>query len=108
MPIDLMPKCRKCNKTLDVSNMRALPEGRGFECRDCNLNNNQTKIKSNDKIIPFASEKNFFMKRQLRCESCNYKFSVNADKYVKKCPYCGRNSVVDLIEETAEDIVKKS
>jgi len=106
--MDLKPRCKKCNKPIDIDNMRALPNQEGFECKDCNASNKNKLNQKKETIIPFASEKNFFMKRELVCKSCNYRFSRKADEVVRKCPYCGRETVVDFIDETADDLIKKN
>jgi rubrerythrin len=44
-------------------------------------------------------------KTKFRCMACNYKFSRNNPPQV--CPYCGKKSVVEDLESSAEDILNE-
>lgn len=45
----------------------------------------------------------FMDKKKYRCNSCNYKFS--RVQIPSSCPYCGKASVVEDLETSAEELL---
>jgi len=112
MPLDLSVKCAKCGKRMEGSEMRALPESKGFVCRSCYGSTdglrNVDSPHMNSAPHKMIDEKPFFEKREFICDKCKYKFSRNADAIVVKCPYCGSERVHERIEDSADNLLKHS
>ncbi len=110
MPLDLSIKCVKCGKVLEGSEMRALPDGKGFVCRGCyGSGDGLRNVDSPHMHSPphkLNAEKPFFEKRDFVCDKCKYKFSRNADVHVVKCPYCGSENVHERIEDSADKLLQ--
>lgn len=117
MGFDLSYRCVKCDTKMNASEIRALPNGKGFICRKCHAANSGTKmplkgtnskLSSQPKISPITSKEEFFQKREYICNHCSYTFSRNAEQHVKKCPYCGEYAVEEKINLPANELVKRN
>jgi Zn finger protein HypA/HybF involved in hydrogenase expression len=99
--MDLSLKCKKCNKPLELHDMRALPDRKGYICRSCQESVEEKilkaqKAKQKDPKIDIV--KGFFEKRSFMCRNCKYRFSRNADNIIKNCPYCGKSNLEERFD----------
>lgn len=121
MGIDLTPRCAKCGKKLELSSMKALPDGKGFVCNSCfeqgkapsspfsvNKENLRTIPKENNiskepKETDFVAKgDDIFDKKEYVCNSCGYKFKKGSNFQVNICPYCGKRDISQKVEENAD------
>ncbi len=113
--MDLQPTCIKCGVALTLENMRALPDGKGFVCKDCYDAGGPRLTKSgfadvsprnkplrepnslettDDSKQIIGSAEHFFDLKEYVCHDCGYSFKKNPEFEVKVCPYCGKRGTV--------------
>lgn len=121
MGIDLRPTCSKCGKIINLTDMRALGDGK-FVCKDCfgkkNVGFNPFKKEKQEfkrprvkpvdhaAVEPIASEEAFFAQKEYICTSCGYTFKRPPTKIVKICPFCGKETVKEKVETYADDFIQ--
>lgn len=116
MAFSMKTSCKKCGKDMEPSEMRALPDGSGFICKNCYENTNSPNKKPTlrkpmssptSPTSKINTEKGFFEKKEYICDACNYRFSRNSDFIVKTCPFCGKSGFVhQKIEQQANDLLQ--
>lgn len=117
--VDLKPKCEKCGKLLDLSDMRALADGKGFVCKDCfeqkplqarfmqeekQFSASTQQQVSSEPGIDFTTSRpepvtpiprdGTFADKEYVCDACGYIFKRSPEKIVKTCPYCGKQNTL--------------
>lgn len=120
MGIDLTPRCVKCGRELDVTQMRALPDNKGFVCKSCYEQGSAPSSPftvNKDRLRPIPNEPttsrkrdddyvargdDIFNQKEYVCNSCGYQFKKSSDFVVKVCPYCGKRDVGQKIEQNAD------
>lgn len=123
MGIDLTPRCVKCGCELDVTSMRALPEGKGFVCKNCYEHGNTPSSPftvNKDRLRPLPSQStnsvskeesprdfigkgdDIFNQKEYVCNTCGYQFKKSSDFVVKVCPYCGKRDVAQKVETSSD------
>ena len=121
MSLDLTPTCKKCGAKLDLSSMKAHPDG-GFVCTNCFENTNpQFARPTKDRLRAIEpnpvqqqsteqktdEEGVFFNLKEYVCDECNYSFKKTPEFQVKVCPYCGKvGSVRQKVDEPADKFVQ--
>jgi len=122
MGIDLRPRCSKCGKVVDLTDMRASGDGK-FLCKSCFGKKNESfnplkknttqefkypRVKPVDHtaVEPIASEDAFFAQKEYVCTSCGYTFKRSPTKIVKQCPFCGKNTVQEKVDTYADDFIQ--
>lgn len=115
MGFDLTPRCAKCGDELNVNDMRALPDGKGFVCTNCfehgdartspfSVNKNKLREiepKEEDDVIGRMDE-DIFNHKEYVCNSCNYTFKRKSDDTNIICPYCGKRNVQQKVDVSAD------
>jgi len=98
---NLLIVCRSCGRKVLMHNMRPDSTGENMICVDCYKRNSPTKTMSISeaaaeqtiKLAPKKPERTEKMNKYI-CTACKYKFSRKETQEVRKCPYCGKNSIV--------------
>ncbi|MCF7798384.1 hypothetical protein K9M74_00610 [Candidatus Woesearchaeota archaeon] len=124
--MDLQLTCSKCGVVLTADNTRALPEGKGFVCKDCYdvgsprltrtgfadvserkqpLRENTLSSEPSREVL--GSADSFFDLKEYICHECGYSFKKNPEFPVHVCPYCGkRGTVAQKIDNAAGEFVE--
>jgi hypothetical protein len=96
--MDLRPNCIKCKCALDMANIRALPDGKGFICKSClGVTNGKYEDSHESK-----GETELFSKKKYLCEDCGYTFERSATFIVKNCPMCATQRVYEVVTDEEE------
>ena len=115
----LKPTCSKCGKEMEPSEMRALPNGKGFICINCyNNSTNDPRALSKERLRKSSESptspgsriqsSNFFEQKEYICDACGYKFKRGSEFIVKSCPFCGKKGYVhQKVELKADEFLKE-
>ncbi|OYT41830.1 hypothetical protein B6U80_00245 [Candidatus Pacearchaeota archaeon ex4484_26] len=113
-----MLKCNRCGKSFHVRSMIADPSGKGLICQKCyelvskvrtdadkliqrKVVAAEQSIKAKKKAIRETAER-IKQGKEYVCKACNYHF-ISALP-VKKCPYCGREGTLKVMENLTKEI----
>lgn len=113
MGIDLSPRCAKCGAHIDINNMKALPEGKGFVCANCfERGTNGADFKPTLREAPTPTltqepkvQEPIFEEKDYVCDECGYTFKKTAEFTVKLCPYCGKQAIHQKVEQPAQNLL---
>lgn len=123
MGIDLTPTCNSCGKKLDLADMRALGDGKGFICKACFEKNTprpqflrqgqasldtpsqQKSSRSTTENEPQIDRIDLFGTKEYLCEACGYMFRRGAETIIKTCPFCGKKDIHQKVEKPADDLL---
>jgi DNA-directed RNA polymerase subunit RPC12/RpoP len=110
--------CAKCKEKVPNHYIRYDQTGKDIICLSCYNKQHPGKIEqkpSLKKNLPNLPKKQKPEKKQEEpyiyyiCNSCKYKFKIRrGSKKAKRCPYCGKFDLRNLMEETftADDLIK--
>ncbi len=132
--VDLKITCALCGKQLDLTNTRALADGKGFICVDCfekkspqprfsNGTDERSTLpplsgldSSTDAGISYTETRpettseipndGTFADKEYICDDCGYIFKRSPGTIVKACPYCGKTDDVHIkSSRPADDLI---
>lgn len=114
---NLLIICRSCGRKQLMHNMRPADDGEHMICVDCDkkgvsIKGETTiskKVAENDAVNTFRNKKEKTEKMiKYICSECKYKFSRKESQHVEKCPYCGKNNVLQDTQLGADKLINES
>ena len=117
---NLLIICRVCGRKILMHNMRLDDDKENMICNDCYQKKSSAsqpvsaltkKALENNPYEPSKSKaKSTKSEKMIKyiCTSCKYKFSRKESQHVEKCPYCGKNSIVQDTQLGADKLINDS
>jgi DNA-directed RNA polymerase subunit RPC12/RpoP len=119
---NLLIICRTCGRKVLMHNMRPDDDGQHMICNDCWKRKQGARSATSSNVFgkkdventpyePSKSVKKVEKSEKMIkyvCTSCKYKFSRKQSQEVAKCPYCGKQTIIQDSQLGADKMIKDS
>lgn len=109
-----MYKCSQCGNRFPVAQIRYSVNGKDIFCTGCyekslKLGSPQVKAGSFREYAEKVFEQRPVQTLHYICKDCKYSFSLKKGSHIAiRCPYCGRENVVERKDVSADQLLKES
>ena len=108
---NIIMRCKRCNQNVPLMEMKYDKDGKSLICRQCrglSMQEHLDKLKQKKRTQERTQEAEAAAKApgsKYRCTSCGFSFTRGKIKPAR-CPYCSKDSVVELRQISSEKLLR--